>query len=244
MTKNQLHTNIVVLATHGGYHMPKNIASKLTPEFQESRLLRNFSDFATQAILPQNIAKEKTVVSHFSRAIGDPNRDKNAHDLFREYDFGGNKIWAQPLTEEEKKQLIQNFYDLYHGAIMDVLDQSEKEEEKVIVFDIHDTGSYLLGKTKGGDRKRRNEFPLINLGNKHGESCDSQVIKDCEYLLEQYFGEKPCLNDPYSGGYVTTEYGKKYNEKQKEDKKFKRNVIQIEFNRSLYMDEHEQKRQV
>lgn len=241
MKSNQTQNkNIIVLATHGGYSIPEILIPKLTQEFQERRLLRNFSDFATHYILPNNIPMENTVVANFSRALGDPNRDKQAHDFFRDYDFGGNKIWATPLTEKEKRQLILNFYDLYHQSVMNVLDDVERKEEKIIVFDIHDTGSYLLGKTKGGDRKKNQDFPLINLGNKYGTSCDPEIIKDCEYLIEKYFGEKPSINAPYSGGFVTTEYGKKYNEQKDNSEKFSRNVIQLELNRSLYMEEHEQ----
>lgn len=232
------NSNIVVLATHGGYYIPPSLKPSLADDFRESRLLKNFSDFATQFILPQNIPFFQKITAPFSRALGDPNRSPEAHDFWRDYDFGGNKIWKKSLTSQEKKKIFDAYYNAYHNAIMQVLSEVENREETVLVFDIHDTGNLLLGKNRASDQKRKQEVPLINLGDKYGTSCSPKVLQDCAYLLEKIFGEKPTLNEPYSGGYVTTHYGKNHNEKT--DQKFKRNVLQIEFNRSLYMDEKNQ----
>lgn len=247
-----------------------NIRQKLSPEMGTGiskgepprdkrhllRLLKNFSDSLTRKML-QGIPDDQKVTAWFSRAIGDPARDENADDLFREYDFMKNEelknpVWKEKLTKEEKEWLLENFHKKYHEKVEETIKRTEEKiKEKggrVIVFDIHDTGELMMNVNETKDYKREGGFPDINLGDMDGRACDPQITSDFAKILKKYwkenFGNEPDLkiNTPYKGkGYVTTHYGAEYNDNLIDDQKFQRNVIQIELGRYLYMDEKTQK---
>ena len=67
----------------------------------------------------------------------------------------------------------------------------------------------------------------IVLGNNHDASCAPQLLSYTSASLKRQ-GLSICRNKPYSGGYTTCHYGKP-------DKGV--HALQIEVNRSLYMDE-------
>lgn len=268
-TEETFPKNVVVLATHGSYYVPDRVRGKLSKGMETGieeggerkqyllRLLRNFSDSLTRKIL-QGIPDDQKVVAGFSRAIGDPARAEDAEGLFRQFDFGaelgGNPVWAESLTEEEKKWLIENFHQRYHERVVGAIEKAEQEHDRVIVFDIHDTGVRMMGVAQNGDYYRKDGFPDINLGNLgeagdvNGKSCAPEIMEDFIEALKKHwqkaFNYEPRLgiNEPYKGkGYVTNHYGAEYNDSLPQERKFHRNVIQVELGRFLYMDERTQK---
>ena len=69
--------------------------------------------------------------------------------------------------------------------------------------------------------------PQIVLGNCFGSSSDDMLIaKVFDIFVAQGFRVR--INDPFSGGFITKNYGKPKNNMQ---------VIQVEIDRSLYMSE-------
>jgi len=67
----------------------------------------------------------------------------------------------------------------------------------------------------------------IVLGNNHNASCAPDLFSYTSAILKRQ-GLSICRNKPYSGGYTTCHYGKP-------DKGV--HALQIEINRSLYMNE-------
>ena len=225
--------NILILATHGSYKIPKSLKKFLSSEFEKEdfRLLKNYSDFGTSKILSEKIPKNQTIICNFSRALGDPNRERNSKELFREYDFNSVKIWKGDLPSSLKNHLIKKYYDKYHRQIEKRISQMEKKHEKIVILDIHDTGNYLLSPNKKDDKLREERFPEINLGNCNNASSSEDLLNHLAKILEEEFKFKPSLNKPYKGGWVTQKYG---------IKNPNREVVQIEFGRYLYMNEREQ----
>ncbi|MDD3066312.1 MAG: N-formylglutamate amidohydrolase [Candidatus Gracilibacteria bacterium] len=252
-TEREFPRNILVLATHGSYYIPREIATregekikireKLRADLRGNilRLLGNFSDFRTRRIIPKDIPKSQKVIAGFSRAIGDPNRARDAADLFRETDFNGVPIWKEELTSNEKEALLERYYDEYHSRVKAAIEEAETENERVIIFDLHDTGNLMLKPNPAEDSERKDKFPEICLGDKDGTACDPEIMEFFAAAVEKNLGIKPHINTPYKGGYITTKYGKEYNDGLPLSERFKRNVIQIELGRYLYMDEKTQK---
>jgi len=240
--KEVFPSNIVVLATHGGYFVPDSVRRKLSDKITALGLrgVKNFSDFGSRWVV-KDVPNDQKVVAGFSRAIGDPNRSLDAPDLFRDTDFNGNQVWETPLTDHEKTQLLEGHYKKYHSAVLNAIESAESTSQRVIVFDVHDTGNLMLATDPNNDTERAEAFPSICLGNKDGESCDPAIMNDFASLIEKHLGITPLLNHPYKGGYVTSKYGKEYNDSLPLDERFKRNVIQVELGRYLYMDEKTQK---
>ena len=69
--------------------------------------------------------------------------------------------------------------------------------------------------------------PDIVLGNNFGKSSSENLINNIKNRFEKY-GLKVGINKPYAGGYITRHYGNPL---------IGIETIQIEINRSLYMDE-------
>lgn len=240
--ENGFPKNVVVLVTHGSYFVPLSVRGKLSREMRarDYRLLKNFSDHGVRCIIPDNIPKTRKVIADFSRAIGDPNRAKTDDDLFRIADFNGIPIWEEPLIGDEKEQLLREYYDEYHRTAAAAIGKAEAEHDRVLVFDIHDTGQVMMAPNPSHDRAREIPFPKICLGDKHGHSCDPEIMKYLAATLEKYLGIKSEINHPNAGGYVTTKYGQGDNDLLPRQERFRRNVIQIEFGRDLYLNEKNQ----
>ncbi|PCI24604.1 hypothetical protein COB57_04270 [Candidatus Peregrinibacteria bacterium] len=231
--------NIVVLAPHGSYFIPEEIKKKLSLEMKNlsHRAIKNFSDFATRNLVSEEIPGNQKVVADFSRAIGDPNRARDAHDVFRETDFNGLPVWEEKLTEEEKEGLLKKYYDQYHAQVLSVIQDVESKNNTTIVFDIHDTGNVMMGADPTQDIKRKEFFPEICIGNKKGESASPEILEAFSSSLEKHLGLTPSVNAPYSGAYTNIKYGVEHNKNLAPSEKFKRNVVLIEMGRYLYMDE-------
>ena len=91
-----------------------------------------------------------------------------------------------------------------------------KRHNNILVLDFHSMPSKFLN----------NNVDII-IGNNFDLSSNniftSKLINHLDYL-----NYSSCINDPYSGGYITKNYGKPMEGV---------NVLQIEINRSLYMNE-------
>jgi len=227
-------SNVLLLATHGSYQVPWYMLLFLTSSMKKDgkRLLKNFSDFASRYLIPQEIPDEQKVICSFSRALGDPNRDFESSGVFRDEDFNGNRIWKRKLPAGLKKYLLKKYYHAYHREIRMKIKALERKHKNIVIFDIHDTGNYLLHVNRAIDAKRKPAFPDVNLGNYDHQASSEKFLQRLSFRFEEVFHTKPELNEPYKGGYVTQKYGVGFPA---------RDVVQIEFGRQLYMDERTQK---
>lgn len=178
-------------------------------------LQKNFSDYATGELVRPI---RGSIVCEHSRAIGDPNRERNK--AFHHEDFSKNKVWRFKIPYWLQEFLLRRHYDKYHNKVRPAV------KDKKYVFDVHDTGNVMMKKNSYHIRNPR--FPKLCLSNDDHRTSTKEEIQLFAELLEKEFGYKPTINDPYKGGYVTRTYGKN------------RTAIQIELGRYLYMDEHTQ----
>lgn len=227
-----LQKNILILATHGTYFIPWYLKIFLTSYFKKYnyRLLKNFSDFATSYLL-EDISLDNKIICHFSRALWDPNRNRDALDIFRGNDFNDIKIWKFNFPSIFKEFLLRKYYDNYHNNILKKIDLIEKKYKNIIIIDIHDTWNYLLWVDKKDDRKRSESFPMINLGNCDNKSSSKVFMDNLSELIESEFWFTPAINTPYKWWYVTQKYWLNH---------VNRECVQIEFWRYLYMNEQTQ----
>ena len=77
-----------------------------------------------------------------------------------------------------------------------------------------------------GPRERDHRVDIV-LGDNHGESCAPDLVDSAERWFAAH-GLKVQRNQPYAGGFTTQRYGRPG---------LNRHALQIEINRSLYMDE-------
>jgi N-formylglutamate amidohydrolase len=225
--------NILITFTHASYKVPFYLRPFLTNYMKkdDNRLLKNFSDFWTY-FLAENIPDENKVICDYSRALWDPNRDISAWDLFMDDDFNWTKIWKIKLPNLLKKYLINKYYKNYHKKIEKKIKILEKNNEKIIILDIHDTWSELLGVNYSQDKKRDYCFPEINIWTANHESCSKEFTEKLTKLFKKEFWFDTKIDWPYNWWYVSKKYWIWYKNRQ---------VVQIEFGRYLYIDEINQR---
>jgi N-formylglutamate amidohydrolase len=135
----------------------------------------------------------------------------------------GAEIYHQKLDFADIKQRIEQHYVPYHKALADLRDQTLARFGVALLIDCHSMPS-------SGDSGRRHFSPKladIVLGDCHGRSCH-RLITDAAEQICRDLGLTVARNKPYAGGYTTKHYGKP---------RTGVHALQIEINRSLYMDE-------
>ncbi len=236
-----LPPNLLLIVPHGSYYIPPQWQERLTSPYIQQRMQRYFSDFATHYLAEGLLPREQLVMAEYSRALGDPNRAPDSDSLFREVDFSGVGVWHQPLTDEDKTTLLDTFYHPFHTELRTKLTTLESEHDHVYVVDLHDTGEVMLMPDPSMNYPRTNfTMPLVNLGTCHGQSCHPVTAQRFADALSHEFQTQTLIDTPFAGGYITQHYGAQWNQSHVPEHRFRREVIQLELHRGLYMDESAQ----
>ena len=140
----------------------------------------------------------------------------------------GGEIYPRKLRFAEAEWRIAEFYQPFHDALRELLDATRKRFGMAVLIDCHSMPSV------GGplDRDRGRERADIVLGNRFGASCATQLIERVHEVLAG-LGYRVAHNVPYAGGFTTEHYGRPLQGVH---------ALQIEINRSLYMDERRLRR--
>jgi N-formylglutamate amidohydrolase len=230
-------TPVIIALPHSGSHYPDRLRhvsrlSALSLRRSEDAYLDELLDFASAL----GIA---TVATPFARAYVDVNRSPAERDpqlvggvplagLSDRVNAGlgvvprivgpGIEIYAGPISATEVQTRVDTVHKPYHATLATLIAQTRARHGVALVLDFHSMPSgKFLGK------------PLANivLGDCHGQSCDG-ALTDC---LEQHCAAQHlsvARNAPYAGGYSTAHHGAPAAGVH---------MIQIELDRSLYMDE-------
>jgi N-formylglutamate amidohydrolase len=231
----------VVDVPHAGRHY--------SPEFvQSARLsphaLRRSEDAFVDVLFAETVTLGAPLLSaEFPRAFLDVNREPYELDprMFEERLPGfsntrslrvagglgtiprvvgdGHEIYAGKLSVCEALARIDRFYRPYHATLRTLVDRTRLRLGGCVLVDAHSMPSAGL--------EREGAKSDIILGDRYGASANSWIVD----IVEQSFrnaGLNVTRNRPYAGGFITEHYGEP-----------DRNIhaLQIEINRSLYMDE-------
>lgn len=133
------------------------------------------------------------------------------------------EIYAGRLAVEEGLNRIERLYRPYHAALQSLLDRAHRHFGLAILIDCHSMPSMPAGLV-GSDKRIHTD---VVIGDRYGTSSDRGYVD----ALERAFRKGSFVvqrNKPYAGGFITEHYGTPL-------KGF--HAIQIEINRSLYMQE-------
>ena len=131
-----------------------------------------------------------------------------------------DEIYREPLSVEAALQRINRLYTPYHETLASLLLEAKREFGLAVLIDCHSMPSSPVA-DKGAGR------PDFVLGDRFGTSCSGELTRLAAMSLEA-LGYAVALNKPYAGGYITEHYGRPHKAQH---------VLQIEINRSLYMNE-------
>jgi N-formylglutamate amidohydrolase len=135
----------------------------------------------------------------------------------------GRVIMDGKLTLAEARDLLATYWHPYHEQLRATIAESRRRFGCAILFDCHSMPYDALASAP----EVRGRRPDIILGDRFGVSCDRWVMDEA---VEQFraSGFEVIRNAPFAGGYITQTYGRPRQGVQ---------ALQIEINRSLYMDE-------
>jgi N-formylglutamate amidohydrolase len=131
-----------------------------------------------------------------------------------------DEIYREPLSVEAALERINRLYTPYHATLASLLLEAKREFGLAVLIDCHSMPSNPVA-DKGAGR------PDFVLGDRFGTSCSGELTRLAASSLEA-LGYAVALNKPYAGGYITEHYGRPHKAQH---------VLQIEINRSLYMNE-------
>jgi N-formylglutamate deformylase len=131
----------------------------------------------------------------------------------------GEPIYRQKLRFADAAARIAGCWHPYHEELQRLIDATVQKFGVCLLIDCHSMPGIA------GPRGTRP--PDVVLGDVHGTSCAAQMSSFIEGKLVQQ-GLTIRRNDPYAGGFITRHYGRPRDGVH---------VLQLEFLRSLYMNE-------
>ncbi|MEX0329165.1 MAG: N-formylglutamate amidohydrolase [Ruegeria sp.] len=135
----------------------------------------------------------------------------------------GRSIYHGKLTMDEARLRIDNYWRPYHTRLKSLLAESYDKFGQAILIDCHSMPHEAVSIAGRGQSKQ----PEIVLGDRFGASASGVIVDQIESAFASA-GLNVARNAPFAGAYVTQTYGRpgRY-----------QHAIQIEIDRSLYMDE-------
>lgn len=128
----------------------------------------------------------------------------------------GGAVWAKPLGFEEIERRMAEIHRPYHAAIAQAMNEAAAVHGVAILIDCHSMPP--LG-GRGGS-------PRLVIGDRHGRSAESRFIAAAIDAAKRE-GLTVARNHPYAGGHTLDRHGAP---------RAGRHAIQIEIDRSLYLD--------
>ncbi len=140
----------------------------------------------------------------------------------------GQVIRTGKLSLIEVRNRLDRYYHPYHDMLHDLIQMQVSRFGMAIVIDCHSMPHEALGSAPLVSGRK----PDIVIGDRFGASADRWVA-DAVHEIFAEAGYVVARNAPFAGGYITQHYGRP---------KKSIHAVQIEIDRSLYMDEkHVQK---
>ena len=234
---------VVFDSPHSGTVFPADFGS-IVPERILRRVQDNFVDDLFFDVLECGAS---LLCAHFPRSYIDPNRAQDDLDSrllseawpdpLRPTDksrLGHGLIWRacptdramydRRLTVQEVRNRIATYWQPYHAALGDEIDRLWRQFGQVWHVNCHSmpAGSSPIVARRGGSQRAD-----IVIGDRDGRSSDPEFTSFVRDRLEQR-GYSVRLNDPYKGAYLVQAYSAPA---------VGRSSIQMEINRSIYMNE-------
>lgn len=134
----------------------------------------------------------------------------------------GRAIYMGKLTRAQAQDRLDSIWYPYHNRLQRLLDESLTQHGQAILVDCHSMPHEALAASR-----RNGPLPHVVLGDRFGASADRAVMTWIEDAFTSA-GLRVARNTPFAGAYVTQHYGRPTRGQH---------AVQIEIDRSLYMDE-------
>jgi len=134
----------------------------------------------------------------------------------------GKEIYRGKLSLEQAQSRIEYYWKPYHNDLSNLLKRAQSIFGQSLLIDIHSMPHEAVS-TQSSFIKA----PEIVVGDRFGMSSDPEFTNRIVSVLKQH-GFRVAKNTPFAGAFITKHHGKI---------KQRTHAIQLEIDRSLYMDE-------
>lgn len=135
----------------------------------------------------------------------------------------GQAIYNGKLSLLEAQRRIEAYWRPYHCALAGQLDQAHMMFGRAILIDCHSMPHEAMDSFVTAGVRR----PEVVIGDRFGASADNDIVEQIEMAFST-MGLHVVRNTPFAGAYITQHYGRPAKG---------RHALQIEIDRSLYMNE-------
>lgn len=213
---------------------------------KESRLteqsLRSSEDaYIDQLIAPARASGAAILTSRIPRSVVDLNRNRDEIDPLVVADVPqgklnsrimaglgviprvvsqGRPIYNRLIPKVEAERRIEAFWTPYHRALGGLIDEAIDRFGGALLIDVHSMPRDALAHLPA-------PRPEIVVGDRNGGSASKRVSDEVIDTISG-LGYRVRRNSPFSGAYITAAYGRPAQNVH---------VVQVEIDRSLYMDE-------
>lgn len=135
----------------------------------------------------------------------------------------GRCIYRGKLPMHEVTTRLDTYWHPYHDKLQAILDRSKSMFGQAVLIDCHSMPrEAVLGQIKTSGKR-----PDIVIGDRYGSSAPMYLVDAIDVMFQRE-GFRTARNTPFAGAYIAQHYGKP---------QIGQSAIQIEIDRSLYMDE-------
>jgi len=136
---------------------------------------------------------------------------------------GARAIYAGKIPRAEAEFRLNRFWHPYHARLTALMDEHRRRFGRAILFDMHS----MPRDATNHDRRFAAKRPDIVLGDRFGAACASDISDQVAAIFTSA-GFRVARNAPFAGAYIAQRYG---------TPSTGQHVVQIEIDRSLYLDE-------
>ena len=136
---------------------------------------------------------------------------------------GGRAIYAGKIALDEVERRIAAHWQPYHNALRTLIDSTQEAFGEAILIDCHSMPHEAIDAHVRPGQPR----PEVVLGDRFGAAAGREVMDRVEQAFANA-GLRVVRNSPFAGAYIAQHYGRPLS---------RRHVVQVEIDRSLYLDE-------
>ncbi len=135
----------------------------------------------------------------------------------------GRPIYHGKISMTEAANRLDGYWRPYHDTLQQLIDESLQQFDEAILIDCHSMPHEAI-ELAGGPGAAR---PHVVLGDRFGAAAAPRVMEQIEAAFTAA-GLRVARNMPFAGAYITKAYGRPSR---------RQHAVQVEIDRSLYMDE-------
>ena len=138
---------------------------------------------------------------------------------------GGREIYRGKISHGEAQARLEEHWYPYHAKVQGLIEESRLLFGQALLVDCHSMPHEAIDSLC----RHRAQKPEIVVGDRYGAAADGEIVERIEAAFRAE-GLKVARNTPFAGAYTAQAYGRPSRGSH---------VVQIEIDRSLYMNERE-----